>query len=54
MDIIADWMRRENLPMTREVYLANAYWEPPEELGAEEEAMLPRWAQIDPAEEFNW
>jgi len=42
MDCFLEYMRKHNLPLTREKYLKLAYFgNPPEELSAEEESMLP-------------
>jgi hypothetical protein len=45
-DIVLDKMKQENIPMTRENYLALAYLgNVPEQLDAEEESMLPEQFQ---------
>jgi hypothetical protein len=42
MDIVLEHMKKHNIPLTRENYLALAYLgDPPDELGAEEEAEIP-------------
>jgi len=51
-DIVLDKMKQENIPLTRENYLALAYLgNPPEELGAEEEAELPEEIQNGESED---
>lgn len=41
-DFVLEKMKEEGIPMTRENYLELAYMgDPPEELDAEEESMLP-------------
>ena len=48
MDIVLDKMKKENVPLTRDNYLAFAYLgNPPEELSAEEESQLPKEFQKD-------
>jgi len=42
VSIVLDYMKKHNIPLTRENYLEIAYLgDPPEELGAEEEAEIP-------------
>ena len=42
MSIVLDYMKKHKIPLTRENYLKIAYLgDPPEELGAEEEAEIP-------------
>jgi hypothetical protein len=51
MDHVLDYMKKNNLPLTREKYLEMAYLgNPPAELDAEEEAELPREFQKNPTE----
>jgi hypothetical protein len=51
MDHVLEYMKKNNLPLTREKYLEMAYLgNPPEELGPEEEAELPREFQKHPPE----
>jgi hypothetical protein len=45
MDAVLQEMQTMNLPMTRETYLALAYFGKPVELGAEDEAELPEESQ---------
>jgi len=52
MDCVFELMKRKNLPMTRANYLYLAYFgNPPEELGAEEEAQLPAQFRDSPFSE---
>lgn len=47
-DILVTWMKNNNVPLTRNAYLALAYPEgEPDEWSAEEEAMLPKEIQWD-------
>jgi hypothetical protein len=42
MDAALDYMKKNNIPLTKENYLDLAYLgDPPEKLGAEEEAQIP-------------
>ena len=51
MDAVLNYMKKHNLPLTREKYLEFAYLgNPPEELDAEQEAELPREFQKHPVE----
>jgi len=45
LDPVERQLKRYGLPFTRENYLRLAYLNPHQELGAEEEANLPEWAQ---------
>lgn len=46
MSIVLDYMKKHNIPLTRENYLIVAYLgNPPEHLGAEEEAEIPEEIQ---------
>lgn len=52
MSIVLDYMKKHNIPLTRENYLQIAYLgDPPEELGAEEEAEIPEEIQSSNHEE---
>ena len=47
MDHVLNYMKKINVPLTRENYLDYAYFgNPPEELSAEEEAALPEELQL--------
>jgi hypothetical protein len=51
MDHVLDYMKKHNLPLTREKYLEMAYLgSPPEGLDPEEEAALPKEFQKNPTE----
>jgi hypothetical protein len=53
MDCVSEHLKRKGIPLTRENYLFFAYLgDPPEELGVEEESMLPEEIQLNPPEEF--
>ena len=46
MNIVLDYMKKHNIPLTRENYLAIAYFgDPPDELDAEGEAEIPEEIQ---------
>jgi hypothetical protein len=53
-DVVLQKMKEENIPMTRDNYLALAYFgDVPEVLDAEAEAELPEQFQMDPPEVFD-
>jgi hypothetical protein len=53
-DSVIEFMKRHNIPMTRENYLDVAYMgNPPEVLDAEEEYNLPEQFQLKPPENFE-
>ena len=53
-DCVIAKMTTLNIPMTRENYLAFAYFgTPPDQLSAEEEYMLPEQFQLNPPENFE-
>jgi hypothetical protein len=54
MDHVLAYMKKNNVPLTREDYLDFAYLgNPPEELGVEEEAQLPEEFQRKQDQEFQ-
>ena len=54
MDYVLEWMKKNNLPLTREKYLEMAYLgNPPAELSVEEELMLPEEFQVWDADD-DW
>jgi hypothetical protein len=47
MDCVLEYMKKHNIPLTKEKYLELAYFgNPPAELSAEEESMLPERFQV--------
>ena len=53
MDYVLDFMKRHDVPLTRENYLQIAYMGDPPELDAEAEADLPEQFQLKPSEDFE-
>jgi hypothetical protein len=54
IDVVLEKMQRDGIPMTRQNYLALAYLgDPPEEIGPEVEAQLPKQFQLNPPDEID-
>jgi len=53
MDYVLDFMKRHDVPMTRDNYLAIAYMGDPPELDPEADLDLPEQFQLNPTEDFE-